>query len=334
MKTKSLLRPTLSSLLVSIFLMVLLFLALFAEVFDSNAPEVDLAQIYANPVPISDLQQLRTVRIANKQGSFLLENTHPDGSLIGPWQMVEPQSLKVKEDVVPRILEALGMIRVRNFHRLEPINLTSFSLDNPTLTLSLTTRKERMIEIKMGLINPIDNSAYMGLSTQNQIYQIDPIEMALESYDLAQLVESRVLALNASSLASVEIYTMKGLELKLLKKDEGWVDQNSEAISTAKVTKFFERLEEIKSFSIVDNLNADQRLFMEKAMASPVYSMKLITAQGVRTYVVGEVKGNIPGMQIPRSSYYALSSEDRKSFVLLDKDEIRIFSTKSMELRL
>lgn len=330
---KAFLRPTLSSLLVISFALILLFLGLFAEVFVSQTEEVDLAQIYANPIPVIELQNLKSFRMTNKQGSFLLENTDPEGKLAGPWQMIEPQALKVKGDVIPRILDALNVIRVRNFHRLEPINVTSFSLDNPTLTLNFKTVKDKSYEIKMGLINPIDNSAYLSLSSQNQIYQIDPIEMALESYDLAQLVESRVLAVNADSLASLEIYTSKGLEVKLLKKDDQWLDQNGVVLSTEKVKKYFDRLEDLKSFSILNDLTPPQQEFMSKETAAPVFSLKLISAQGVRSYVVSEIKDGIPGMNLGRSNFYALSSEERKSFVLVDKDQLKAFSIKTMDLK-
>lgn len=325
---KAYLRPTLSSLLVIGFALILLFLGLFAEVFESHTPEVDLAQIYANPIPVIELQHLKTLRLTNKQGDFLLENTHPEGNIEGPWQMLEPQALKVKGDVIPKILDALNVVRVRNFHRLEPINITSFSLDNPTLTMKFTTSKDKAYEIKMGLINPIDNSAYLSLSSQNQIYQIDPIEITLESYDLAQLVESRVLAINESSLASLELYSPKGLEVKLLKKEDTWVDQNGFIIESAKVKKYFERLEDLKSFSILSNLTGAQQEFMENVMATPVYTLKLISAQGVRSYFLSEIKNGIPGMNLARSNFYALSTEEKKSFVLLDKDQLKAFSLK------
>lgn len=301
--------------------------------FESHAPEVDLAQIYANPVPVNDLQHLKTLKIANKQGSFLLENTHPEGNIEGPWQMLSPQSLKVKADVVQRVLDALNVIRVRNFYRLEPINITSFSLDNPTLTLTFTTSKDRPFEIKMGLINPIDNSAYMSLSSQNQIYQIDPIEMALESYDLPQLVESRVLALSPNSLASLELYGPKGPDLKLIKKENQWVDQHGTLLSESKIKKFFERLEEMKSFSILENLTADQQAFMENVMSKPLYSLKIVSSEAVRTYVVGEVLKGIPGMPLDKNNFYVLSPEDRGSFVLLEKQQIQVLNLKKNELK-
>lgn len=330
---RSFLRPSLSTFLVAFFSFILLFLGLFAEVFESHTPEVDLAQIYANPMPVGELQHLKALRLTNKHGNFLLENTDPAGNLVGPWQLVEPQSLKVKDAVVVRIVDALNVIRVRNFHRFEPINITSFSLDNPTLTLNFKTSESKDYLIKMGLINPIDNSAYLTLSTQNQIYQIDPIEMALESYDLAQLVESRVLALNADSLASLEIHGTNGLELKLLKKEDQWLDQNATVLAEVKVKKFFERLEDIKSSSIMDNLTPEQKEFMEKVMSTPVMSLKLITGQGLRSYFLGEIKDNIPGMPLEKNRFFALSTEEKKSFVLIDKDQLKVFSTKPSELK-
>lgn len=330
---KSIVRPTLSTVLVILFFFILLFLGLFAEVFESQTPEVDLAQIYANPVPVDELQRLKGMKLTNKQGNFVFENTHPEGLLIGPWQMTEPQPLRVKAEVISKIIDSLNVIRVRNFHRYEPINLTSFSLDNPTLTLRFNNSRDRVFEIKMGLINPIDNSAYMTISTQNQIYQIDPLEMALESYDLAQMVESKILALNANALASLEIYGDKGLILKLLKKDTEWYDQEGSVLSTAKVEKLFERLENLKSTSILENLNAEQQSFMDKVMGSPLFGLRLISDKGVRSYVIGQINGPIPGMPGTNETRYAMSSEERKSFVLIDKDQLKIFTVKLQDFK-
>ena len=318
------LRPSLSTILVTFFFFILLFLGLFAEVFESQTPEVDMAQIYANPVPTSELQNLRVLRLTNKQGNFLLENMNTEGSVEGPWQMVEPQSLRLKGDVVRKIIDALNVVRVRNFHRLEPINVSSFSLDNPTLTLNFVNTKNKSFEVKMGLINPIDNSAYISLSTQNQIYQIDPLEMALESYDLAQLVESKVLALNKDSLLSVEIYSEKGLDTKLLKKGEEWVDQSGTVQSESKVAKFFDKLEALKSQKILENLTPEQKEMMDQSVATPIFSLKIIAGTGVRSYLIGEVKSAIPGLDLSLPAY-VLTSEDKKSFVTIDRDELKYF---------
>lgn len=326
-------RHSLSTFLVVFFFFILLFLGLFAEVFESQTPEVDIAQIYANPVPVNELQRLKSFKLSNKHGNFVFENTHPEQNLSGPWQMIEPQVLKLKSDVISKIIDALNVIRVRNFHRLEPINITSFSLDNPTLTLFFTNQKNKNFEIKIGLINPIDNSAYLSLSSQDQIYQIDPIEMALESYDLAQLVESKVFAFNMASLNSLEVQGKNGPLMKMTKKEDHWQDQDGAKLATAKVEKFIERLEEVKSYSILDQLNADQQSFMEKTMTSPIYRLKVISSQGVRNFNIGEVKGQLPGMNVIKSGTFALSNDEKQSFILIEGAQLKMLQTKSSELK-
>lgn len=326
-------RPKLSTFLVGFFFLVLLFLGLFAEIFESETPEVDIAQIYANPVPINDLQKLKSLKLTNKNGTFVFENTDPEGDLEGPWQMLEPQALKLKGDIVARIVDALNVIRVRNFHRLEPINITSFSLDNPTLTMLFKNARNKDFEVKMGLINPIDNSAYLSLSTQDQIYQIDPIEMALESYDLALMVESKILAINPVSLQSLEVYGSDTLKLKLIKKDAQWFDQNGLALTDTKVLKFISNIEDIKSYSILDKLNSEQLAFMQQTMGNQVWSLKLITDQGVRSYIISQVKGQVPGMSGIKGDSFALSSDEKQSFVLIEGSELKILNTKSTDLK-
>lgn len=332
---KTLIRPGLSTSLVLFFFLILLFLGLFAEVFKTQSPEVDLAQIYANPIPMSELEKIKSLRLTNKHGDFLFENTHPDGRISGPWQMVEPQSLRVRDGIVEKLIETLNVVRVRNFHRLEPINITSFSLDNPTLTLRFNTWKNKSYIVKVGLINPIDNSAYLTLSSQDQIYQIDPLEMALESYDLPQLVESKILVINTETLASLELYEQNSLVLKLMKKDENWVDQVAGGLTDSKISKFFERLQEIKSNTILDDLTANQKDFMNKVMSSATYTLKIISNQGVRNYFFAEIKDSIEATGLPKEvqGSFVMASEDRDSYVLLHKEQLKVFQTRSKDLK-
>lgn len=327
------LKPSLSTLLVAIFTFILLFLGLFAEVLESQAPEVDLAQIYANPVPLEDLQRLKALKLTNRHGHFVFENRHPEALLEGPWQMVAPHVLRVKEETITKILDALNVLRVRNFHRLEPINISSFSLDNPTMTLLFTNDKEKDFEVKMGLINPIDNSAYLSVSTQDQIYQIEPMEIAIESWDLTQLVESRILAIHFPALEGVELSGTLN-NLKIQRQQESWTDQNGNALSTAKIEKFVERLSELRSSSILENLSQDQRDSLERVMNNPVLEMRIRTETGERAYMIGELsRGGIPNMPLGPDARFVLSNEEKKSFVLINRDQLRILSVKLNELK-
>jgi hypothetical protein len=48
---------------------------------------------------------------------------------------------------------------------------------------------------------------------------------------------------------------------------------------------------------------------------------------------VSEIKNGIPGMNLSQSNFYALSSEEKKSFVLIEKEQLRAFTLKSSELK-
>ena len=326
-------RPSLSTILVLFFALILVFLGLFAEVFESETPEIDLAQVYANPIPVDELQALGSVHFTNKHGSFHFENSDSTGALAGPWQMTSPQSLKMKDEVVRKIIDALGVIRVRNFHRLEPINISSFSLDNPTLSLIFENTNGKMLEVKMGLINPIDNSAYLSLSTQNQIYQIDPLELALEAWDLPQLVDSKILAFSVPDLLEIEISRPGTDDFKILRKDESWVDATGTVLGQKKVADFIERLLDLKSLSILEKLNDDQLASLQSTVATPVVSFKLVTRNGIRSYRIGEIKPGLEGLGLAGEAKYVFTNDERISFSALGKDQLRVFNVRSSELK-
>lgn len=327
------LRPSLSTLLVVFFACILVFLGLFAEVFESETPEIDLAQVYANPIPVDELQSLASVQFTNKHGNFHFENTDSSGSLQGPWQMTSPQSLRMKEEVVRKIVDALNVIRVRNFHRLEPINLSSFSLDNPTLSLSFENLKGKTFELKMGLINPIDNSAYISLSTQNQIYQIDPLEIALEAWDLPQLVDSKILAFSVADLLEVDVSGAGINDFKFLRKDDSWVDGTGTNLNPKKVEDFIGRLLDLKSLSILENLTEEQLAGLQKSVAAPAINFKLVTRNGIRSYRIGEISGSIPGISLSPEAKYVFTNDERVSFSVLGKEALRVFSLRANELK-
>jgi hypothetical protein len=235
--------------------------------------------------------------------------------------------------VISKIVEAFSAVRVRNFHRLEPINLSSFSLDNPTLLINFTTPSNKNYEIKIGLINPIDNSAYMVLSGNDQIYQIEPIELALENYDLSKLADAKILTINSDSLQSLELYQRGSVQLKLNKLNEGWIGPNGEVFSNDKVSKFFAELELMKSFSVLDKLSNDQLQFMQQNLTNPQFGVKIISERGIKSYLISKLKNKIPDMDVPVQDTYIFSSEEKKSFILINKEEIKILNTKNSDLR-
>lgn len=331
---KKILNAPISTLLVGLFGLLLLVLALFAEVFESRTPEIDLAQIYANPIPIVELQRLQKVNLTNKYGSFEMINSHPEGELAGPWQLVSPQTQRVKNDIISKIMENLNILRVRSIHRYEPINITSFSLDNPNLSLLLTTSKNKDYEIKLGLINPIDNSAYLSISSQDQIYQIDPLEMALETYDLSTIIEARILAINWSEVKEIEILEDKNSKLFIKQYEETWRDSlQQEELSKDKVQAFLGQLDEMKSSSILENLTTEQVEHFQDLLNAQSWEIKIVSQDKVQNFFVTEIKRNLPGMGQQFKGQFLFSNSEFNSFSVVKKDQLRFLQTTLRNLK-
>ena len=69
-----------STIMVTIFAVILGMVGFFAEVFQAPSIPQEMAQLIKNPLPIAKLQRLRTLGFTNKAGQFKFENTHPDGA--------------------------------------------------------------------------------------------------------------------------------------------------------------------------------------------------------------------------------------------------------------
>lgn len=317
-----------STFLVGFFFILCLFLALFAEVFQSRNSDMDLAALYATPIQWRQFTNLREIKVTNKNGEFTLENMNPTGLLEGPWQLTSPQMLKVKSAVVEKMVSALKQIQIRQLFSLDAINLNSFSLDAPTSTISLRSNAGRALELKFGLLNPIDNSSYMTFTGATQIYQIDPLSLSLESYDLAQMAESQVLALNIDSIQSFELFKETSTVFRWQKSEDKWKDQAGDEIQAIKIQKYLERWENVKSSLVLDSENVDQRAVLERLLAAPQYLLRVQTLGGLRTYTLSLLTEAIPGVSLGVNQYYILSTDEKKSFSFVERIQLNFLDKK------
>jgi len=325
---KNFFQKNFSTFLVSFFFILCVFLALFAEVFQSRNTEVDLAALYATPIQWKQFDKLQELKVTNKNGEFVLENMNPEGLLVGPWQMTSPQMLKVKSSFVEKLMLAMRQIQIRQLFSLDAINLNSFSLDSPNATVNLKSSKGKGLELKFGLINPIDNSSYLTFTGASQIYQIDPLAISLESYDLTQLAESQILALNIDSIQSFELVKDNNSIFRWQKAADKWLDQANAEISSEKIQKYLERWENVKSSLVVEVINPDQKLILERLIATPQYVLRVQTMGGLKNYTLSPLTESIPGVNLAVNQFYILSSDEQKSFSFVEKAQLNFLDKK------
>ena len=325
---KNFFQKNFSTFLVSFFFILCIFLALFAEVFQSRNSEIDLAALYATPIQWRQFNELREVKLSNKNGEFILENMNPLGLLEGPWQLTSPQALKVKSAVVEKMMSALRQVQIRQLFSLDAINLNSFSLDAPTATVTLNAISGRSLELKLGLINPIDNSSYMTFSGATQIYQIDPLSISLESYDLAQMAESQILALNIEAIQSFELVKENVSVFRWQKNAEKWLTQLGDEITPEKIQKYFDKWENVKSSLVIEVGTPEQKLVLDRLLAAPQYLLRVQTLGGLRTYTISPYSEPIPGVNLGVNQFYILSTDEKKSFSFVEKAQLNFLDKK------
>lgn len=325
---KNFFQKNFSTFLVSFFFILCIFLALFAEVFQSRNSEIDLAALYATPIQWRQFNELREVKLSNKNGEFILENMNPLGLLEGPWQLTSPQALKVKSAVVEKMMSALRQMQIRQLFSLDAINLNSFSLDAPTATVTLNAISGRNLELKLGLINPIDNSSYMTFSGATQIYQIDPLSISLESYDLAQMAESQILALNIEAIQSFELVKENVSVFRWQKNADKWLTQLDAEITPEKIQKYFDKWENVKSSLVIEVGTPEQKIVLDRLLAAPQYLLRVQTLGGLRTYTISPYSESIPGVNLGVNQFYILSTDEKKSFSFVEKAQLSFLDKK------
>lgn len=225
-------------------------------------------------------------------------------------------------------MSALRQMQIRQLFSLDAINLNSFSLDAPTATVTLNAISGRNLELKLGLINPIDNSSYMTFSGAAQIYQIDPLSISLESYDLAQMAESQILALNIEAIQSFELVKENVSVFRWQKNTDKWLTQLGVEITPEKIQKYFEKWENVKSSLVIEAGTPEQKLVLDRLLAAPQYLLRVQTLGGLRTYTISPYLESIPGVNLGVNQFYILSTDEKKSFSFVEKAQLSFLDKK------
>lgn len=319
-----------STVMVITFAVILATVGFFAEVFQAPSVPQEMAQLITNPLPVSKLQRLRSLSFTNKSGLFKFENTHPDGASEGPWRMLEPTSIKARKDFFVKVVQALSELQVRNVHRADSINLKSFSLDRPLFTLTLAPVDGVAVEVAFGLLNPIDNTTYFKIKDQEWIYQSLALPLPLETVTVDELLDSRALAFSAENLDSLEI-SPNGV--KLIKIGGVWQNQDSSPANQQKVEQLLKELQTLKSYMVLDKLDADQALALQEIMQSPQWRLRLGQGETSEVYLISPALDRVGSYKLERSGSHLLYREGTLTPIVLGREQMGVFSRRDRDLK-
>ena len=229
-------RNYISTIFTLVFLVLLLIYAAYIEFFQDAKDQSSATGLLENPVTSRIIKNTVSLRFKNRIGEYKLTKEN-DG-----WFMQEPRVIPAKEETIQRVLKSLSQIKIHTVHQFEPINFQSFSLDNPIIEIDLYTNLNEKYLVKIGLMNPINNTSYMTVSGHNRIFQTNLFKGRLEKLELSDFIESQVFSKNISEIKSFKLYQGRSNSPfnELTFKNDQWQTRKYKVISNEKLAKKLE----------------------------------------------------------------------------------------------
>lgn len=285
--------------------------------------------LLTSPISEAQIKAVTKFEFKNRLGDFMMVK---EGS---NWLLQKPRTIPAKVSTIQKIFKELENLTVQTIHEYEPINFRSFSLDNPIVEMNLSSNNESL-NIKIGLMNPIDNTAYLVVSGRDQIYQTSMFKYQLESLELTDFVDSGVFSMPLEKIKKLTLYQGKNTQpnnvLELV--NGNWISRKYNTISNASVDKKITNLLDIRTHMIVDKMNDELKTFMDNYLDNPIYRIIVDTKDGNKIiYKITSLIKGIQELKIERRQYFIMSASDRPYPFLIGKPYIDRFFIRYSDLK-
>ena len=322
--------------LLSIWVLILFFCVLFISALISDifqTPRTSHLELphHQNLFEDTYLNSLKGISLKNNLGHFHLKKNNQDPDT--PWHLNSPRQMPANLEKITTLLSILKDIKIKKIFQKDKINIQSFSLDNPSLEISLFDNTGGESILHFGLTNPMNNLTYVTLSTQKAIYHIDALHSSLPNLDYSHFVDSRIFTLNPQNITSLTIFRGKkgknSLVLQLQKKGENWAGRRGTLLNKTKVSNFIQSIVEIRSLFIIDKKDEKMQKQLQRAIDRPLYTIE-IKGQGGRghQYIASALIGTLPGLKLEKWQNFAMTASNREFPYVLNKKVLKNFSKR------
>ncbi len=189
-----------SNIILFLFVILVGVASFFSDIFQipikNNTKISEQAKLFTS----SDLSLINRISLKNKSGEYIFE--HNDNNQISPWHMVAPRDISANSLFIEKLFKSLASINVKKIYPDEKINISNFSIDKPTSTISLIDQNNNTISISLGLMNAIDNSIYLKIAGRPGIYHVEAPAVSLENATILDLIESQIISINFETMTS------------------------------------------------------------------------------------------------------------------------------------
>lgn len=313
-----------------IFLFLLLIFAAYVEYFQDAKEQISATRLLENPITNRILKSTVSFRFKNRIGEYQLTKEQ-DG-----WLMQEPRVIPAKEETIKRVMQSLSKIKIHTVHQFEPINFQSFSLDKPIIEIQLYTKLNEKYDVKIGLMNPINNTSYMTVSGHNRIFQTNLFEGRLEKLELSDFIESQIFSKNIADITDFKLFQGKNNNPfnDFTLKDNEWKTKKYRVISEEKLKNKLTQIFEIKTHMIIDQVDSEVKTLLDNYLENPLYRIELTDSNKNKvTYKISTLIKAVPELKLDKRQYFIMSASDRKYPYIINKNYLDEFVIRYSDLR-
>lgn len=311
-----------STWLILVFLLGIMILLGYSEIFQNSLQKNNLQEFSATPVSSDILDNIKTIRFKNRLGKFTITRDSKDN-----WMLVEPRKMPAKNKTINKILNSFRDLPIRTLHQYEPINLQSFSLNNPIMSIDFFTKLDEQVNVNIGLVNPINSTSYVTVSGKDVIFQTDIIKNNLELMDLSDFINSNIFSHEIAEVKKLDIYhSSQNQSYNTLEKlGDNWISKRYKKIDNKRVNKAIKSILRIKSHMIVDTKDEKLLNFINNYLKTPRYRLSVKTKNKTVNYKITQLIKSVPELKLEKRQYFIVKSSERQFPHVIDKKFLERF---------
>ncbi|MBT4791308.1 MAG: DUF4340 domain-containing protein, partial [Halobacteriovoraceae bacterium] len=204
------------------------------------------------------------------------------------------------------------------------------------MEIDLTTKLDEKKQIKVGLINPINNTSYLTVSGHKYIFQTNLFEESLERLELSDFIDSQIFSMPSHAITSFKLYQGKNkqpfIELKYLA--DNWTTQKYKVISNINTDKKINSILNVKPHMILDRQDEKLKNFIDNYLKNPRYKIVIkLKNNQIKTYEISYITRAIKDLKIEKKQYFIMRASDRTYPYIVHKSHLSKFTIRYSDLK-
>ena len=219
------------------------------------------------------------------------------------WKLDRPQSDDADNETVRSYLSTLRSLRALDFATDEPKDLSTYGLDQPRLTVTLSTGDDnKPTKLLVGGEEKDKKQIYVKVADRPTVYQVGDWTYRDLNKTANDFRDKTVLAFAKDSLSSIQVLRADGENFVLARSEDGkWsIGGSNVPPQQSVVDQFIDALDDLKGYEIATDQPQDLQTY---GLASPALT---ITVHGPKNAIIGTVHLGSYSPKPPTTEYTAM----------------------------